>query len=78
MPKFDIFLGLVNAIDNKDNYTFTHSHDVSKYAKKIGEKLGLSKEDLEILEIAGKLHDIGKIGIPSEILKKSGPLTEEE
>lgn len=78
VPKFDIFLGLVNAIDNKDNYTFTHSLDVSKYAKKIGEKLGLSKEDLEILEIAGKLHDIGKIGIPSEILKKPGPLTEEE
>lgn len=77
-PKFDVFLGLVNAIDNKDNYTYLHSQDVSKYAVKIGEKLGLSKEDLEILNIAGKLHDIGKIGIPSNILKKPGPLTEEE
>ncbi|MGB9810783.1 MAG: diguanylate cyclase [Dictyoglomus turgidum] len=77
-PKFDEFLGLINAIDNKDNYTYTHCNEVAKYARKIGEKLGLSKEDLEILELAGKLHDIGKIGIPFEILKKPGPLTDEE
>ncbi len=77
-PKFDVFLGLINTIDNKDNYTYTHCTEVAKYARKIGEKLGLSKEDLEILELAGKLHDVGKIGIPSEILKKPGPLTDEE
>ncbi len=77
-PKFDIFLGLITGIDNKDNYTFTHSQDVAKYAVKLGEKLGLSKEDLEVLALAGKLHDIGKIGIPTNILKKPGSLTEEE
>lgn len=77
-PNFDVFLSLINAIDSKDHYTYVHCNDVAKYARKIGEKLGLSKDDLEILELAGKLHDIGKIGIPSEILKKPGPLTEEE
>lgn len=75
---FNVFLGLINAIDNKDNYTYLHCNDVAKYARKIGEKLGLPKDDLEVLELAGKLHDIGKIGIPQEILKKPGPLTEEE
>ncbi|MEN2984977.1 MAG: diguanylate cyclase [Dictyoglomaceae bacterium] len=78
IPKFDIFLGLINAIDHKDNYTFTHCQDVAKYAYKLGEKLNLSKEELEILDLAGRLHDIGKIGIPSEILKKPGPLSESE
>ncbi len=77
-PKFDTFLGLIIGIDNKDNYTFTHSQDVAKYGVKLGEKLGLSKEDLEILDLAGKIHDIGKIGIPSNILKKPASLTEEE
>lgn len=78
IPKFDIFLGLINTIDHKDNYTFTHCQDVAKYAYKLGEKLGLSKEDLKILDLAGKLHDIGKIGIPKEILKKPGSLSEDE
>ncbi|MEN2983791.1 MAG: diguanylate cyclase [Dictyoglomaceae bacterium] len=77
-PNFDVFLGLITAIDNKDNYTFVHSQDVAKYAVKIGKKLGLPKEDLEILDLAGKLHDIGKIGIPSNILRKPGSLNEEE
>ncbi|MCX7846141.1 MAG: diguanylate cyclase, partial [Dictyoglomaceae bacterium] len=77
-PEFDVFLGLITAIDNKDNYTFVHSQDVAKYAVNIGKKLGLPKEDLEVLDLAGKLHDIGKIGIPSNILRKPGSLEEEE
>ncbi|HOJ93114.1 MAG TPA: HD-GYP domain-containing protein, partial [Dictyoglomaceae bacterium] len=68
----------INAIDSKDNYTFKHCRDVSKYACTLGEVLELSQEDLEILKIAGELHDIGKIGIPSEILKKPGSLNEDE
>jgi len=77
-PKFDTFIGLINAIDSKDNYTFKHCRDVAKYACTLGEVLGLSQEDLGILKIAGELHDIGKIGIPPEILKKPGSLNEEE
>jgi diguanylate cyclase (GGDEF)-like protein/putative nucleotidyltransferase with HDIG domain len=75
---FDIFMGLLYVVDNKDHYTFKHSQEVSKIATILGREIGLSKEDLEILELAGKLHDIGKIGIPSNILRKPASLTEEE
>jgi len=62
----------------KDKYTIKHSNKVAEVAVLIGKSLGLSEEQLKALEFAGKLHDIGKIGIPDEILKKPGPLTPEE
>jgi len=66
------------SVDAKDNYTRGHSDRVSEYAVLIGKKLGLSKEDLQILKIGGLFHDIGKIGIPDKILLKEGKLTDEE
>jgi len=69
---------LARAIDAKSPWTAGHSERVTKYALEIGKKMGLSKEDMDILQRGGLLHDIGKLGIPNEILDKPGKLTEEE
>ncbi len=66
---------LATAIDAKDAYTVGHSHRVSQFALTVGRKLGLDAETLVDVEIAGILHDIGKIGIPDSILAKEGKLT---
>ena len=65
-------------VDAKDTYTRGHSDRVSAYSVLIGEKLGLSEEDLKILRIGGLFHDIGKIGVPDSILLKSSKLSEDE
>ena len=65
-------------VDAKDTYTRGHSDRVSKYAILIGRKLGLSDNDLRTLEIGGLFHDIGKIGIPDNILLKENNLSNEE
>jgi PAS domain S-box-containing protein/putative nucleotidyltransferase with HDIG domain len=69
---------LASAVEAKDKYTEGHSVRVSLIAKRIGEALGLEDDALEELEIAGMLHDIGKIGIQDDILTKRGALTIEE
>lgn len=69
---------LMAAIDAKDSFTFEHSENVSKYAERLAMKLGLPKEDVQTARVAGLLHDIGKIGIQDDILKKKGKLTKEE
>lgn len=69
---------LANAIDAKDNYTCGHSERVGWLARMTGRALGLSQEELQALEWAGLLHDVGKIGIPERILNKPGKLTEDE
>ncbi|MBP7745613.1 MAG: HD-GYP domain-containing protein [Phycisphaerae bacterium] len=69
---------LVNAIDAKDNYTSTHSERVGGFARLVGEALGLAKPQLQSLEWAGLLHDVGKIGVPEQILNKPGALTQAE
>lgn len=66
------------AVDAKDSYTAGHSDRVAYYSKLIGEKLSLSKEDLDTLYEGALFHDIGKIGIPDAILKKPGSLTDDE
>jgi len=69
---------LSSAIDEKDNYTLGHSNRVTTYAVEIGKKMNLSEEQLGILQLAAILHDVGKIGVPEEVLKKPGKLTDEE
>ena len=69
---------LTAAIDAKDSYTFTHSLNVSKYAVILAEALGMNATDVEIVRIAGLLHDIGKISIPEHILQKTSRLEPEE
>ncbi|MBX9685664.1 MAG: HD domain-containing protein, partial [Candidatus Obscuribacterales bacterium] len=69
---------LANALDAKCDYTSGHSLRVSRYAVSIGLKLGLAADELKDLELAGILHDIGKIGVPESILWKPGRLDAEE
>ncbi len=68
----------VNAIEARDPYTEQHSNRVTEIALGIGEELGCSQEEIDILNFAGRLHDIGKIGIRDNILLKKGELTSEE
>jgi diguanylate cyclase (GGDEF)-like protein/putative nucleotidyltransferase with HDIG domain len=75
---FRILDALVTAVDNKDHYTRRHSEDVTTYSLWIAEELGLSEEILATLRLGGLLHDVGKIGVPDEILRKPGKLTDEE
>lgn len=69
---------LARAIDAKSAWTAGHSERVTALALKIGRALGLGSKELEVLHRGGLLHDIGKLGIPAEILDKPGPLTDEE
>ncbi len=69
---------LARAIDAKSPWTAGHSERVTKLALKIGRSLGLTREELDTLHRAGLLHDIGKLGIPRNILDKKGKLTKRE
>lgn len=66
------------AVDAKDPYTNEHSARVAEYSKLIAEKLGWTKEQQQNIYVAGRIHDIGKIGVPDAILNKPQKLTEEE
>jgi putative nucleotidyltransferase with HDIG domain len=65
-------------VEAKDKYTRGHSDRVSAYSVLIGEKLGLSEQDINTLKIGGLFHDIGKIGVPDSILLKDSKLTDDE
>ncbi|WP_366922532.1 HD-GYP domain-containing protein [Metallumcola ferriviriculae] len=65
-------------VDLKDHYTNTHSQQVAKYVRQIGSAYGFDEKKLEKLTIAGLLHDIGKVGLPTNLLNKPGKLTNEE
>jgi putative nucleotidyltransferase with HDIG domain len=69
---------LAEAIEKRDPYTGGHIKRVYTYSLAIGRQMGLSQEDLERLKLAAMLHDVGKIGVDDRILRKGGPLTEEE
>ncbi|MFZ7101677.1 MAG: HD-GYP domain-containing protein [Peptococcaceae bacterium] len=73
-----IIKALAKAIDAKDPYTHGHCERVKELSLQIGRKLGLDPKDLEELEFASLLHDIGKIGLPEAILYKAGVLTAAE
>ena len=75
---FDVLQGLVIAVDTKDRYTKRHSEDVARYAVFLARQLGLDDEMLDVVHIAGLLHDVGKIGIPDALLRKPGKLTGDE
>lgn len=69
---------LGEVIETRSQETGNHVKRVARISRFIGEKLGLSETDLEILEVASPLHDVGKIGIPDMILHKPGRLNDEE
>ncbi len=74
----DTLNALITTIEAKDPYTHDHSHRVTEYAVALARLLGMGEEELEMLNFAGRLHDIGKIGVRDEILIKSDRLTDEE
>lgn len=73
------FLGaikaLAEALETKDPYTNGHSRRVTELTVTMAKKMGLPREDVEKIRLAGMLHDIGKIGVPEDILHKPGKLT---
>lgn len=75
---FATLYAFVNAVEARDLYTRQHSSRVTGISLILGRQLGCSLEELDILNFAGHLHDIGKIGIRDDILLKPGKLTKEE
>jgi putative nucleotidyltransferase with HDIG domain len=75
---FGIIRALTAAIDAKDPYTCGHSERVARIAVRLAEAMGMPPSKQSDLYVAGLLHDVGKIGIDDEVLKKTGPLTPEE
>jgi response regulator RpfG family c-di-GMP phosphodiesterase/signal transduction histidine kinase len=69
---------LAGTIDAKDKYTNGHSTRVAEYAKEIARRMGKSDKEQDDIYYMGLLHDIGKIGIPDDIINKNGKLTDEE
>lgn len=78
----DQFMETINslskAVDAKDHYTHGHSEAVTTHAVEIAEEMGLPEDEIRNIKIAARLHDIGKIGIPGDILNKPAQLTHEE
>jgi HD-GYP domain-containing protein (c-di-GMP phosphodiesterase class II) len=69
---------MINALDAKDAYTSGHSDRVALMGQRIGEQMGLDERTCQQLYMSGLLHDIGKIGVPDDVLGKPGKLTDEE
>jgi diguanylate cyclase (GGDEF)-like protein/putative nucleotidyltransferase with HDIG domain len=69
---------LAKAVDARDTYTGSHSERVAELAARIARRLGLDDEQVELTRLAGSLHDLGKLAIPEEILRKNGTLTDSE
>ncbi len=69
---------LAKTVDAKDPYTYGHSEAVTRYAVEIAKEMKVGGQGLRTLEIGGRLHDMGKIGIPEHILNKPAGLTDDE
>ncbi len=78
----DLLLGFVRSfvstLDAKDPYTRGHSERVALIARRIGQQMALPHEELKTIYLSGLLHDVGKIGVDDLILRKNGPLTDDE
>ena len=69
---------LGKAIDAKDTYTLAHSEEVAVISQTLALSMGLGHQMADLIHVAGHLHDLGKIGVPDEILAKTSPLTPKE
>ena len=69
---------LAKAVDARDTYTGSHSERVAELAARVAVRLGLNAEQIELTRLAASLHDLGKLAIPEEMLKKAGTLTDSE
>jgi putative nucleotidyltransferase with HDIG domain len=75
---FSLVRCLTASLDARDPYTWGHSERVARIAVRLGEELGMREVERSELYLGGLLHDIGKIGVPDEVLRKPGRLTDEE
>jgi len=71
-------LTLAEALDVRDSGSSTHCRRVGRYAELIARELGLPPDAVECVRLAGILHDVGRVGMPDELVVKSGPLSERE
>jgi diguanylate cyclase (GGDEF)-like protein/putative nucleotidyltransferase with HDIG domain len=71
-------LGLARTVDARDAIEGSHSESVGRLAAAVAARLGLDRADQDLVELAGRLHDLGKVAIPDEILEKAGPLDLDE
>lgn len=69
---------LADIVDRKDQYTAEHSKRVARYSNAIAVEMGLADEEKELIELAGMVHDLGKISISDDILRKKGPLSDDQ
>ena len=69
---------MADVVDKRDPYTFEHSQSVARHAVRIARQLHLPDRDVETIRLAARVHDLGKIAVPDEILHKEGRLTPEE
>jgi diguanylate cyclase (GGDEF)-like protein len=69
---------LANAVDTRMAVQHEHSTNVGSYSAAIGERMGWADDQVVLLRMAGILHDVGKVAVPDRILRKAGPLTEDE
>ena len=75
---WEIATSLAGAIDAKDPYTKDHSNSVSRFSEALARAINLPESEVERIKLGALLHDVGKIGIPETVLKKEGPLSDEE
>lgn len=78
MSENSIIQALLQTLRERDNYTYNHSIRVSRLARLLAQAAGLSQDHQQIIETSALLHDLGKIGIPDQILLKPAKLTPEE
>ena len=75
---WEIATSLAGAIDAKDPYTKGHSTSVSNYSEALARAINLPEKEVNRIMLGALLHDVGKIGIPENVLKKEGPLSDDE
>ncbi|HEY8724331.1 MAG TPA: HD domain-containing phosphohydrolase [Gaiellaceae bacterium] len=78
IARFRAAASLARAVDSRDAYTGSHSERVANLAAEIATQLGLPAEEVELTRLAGSLHDLGKLAIPEEILRKPAALSDAE
>ncbi|HET7855443.1 MAG TPA: diguanylate cyclase [Gaiellaceae bacterium] len=71
-------LGLARTVDARDALEGSHSESVGRLAAAVAVRLGCDRDECDLVELAGRLHDLGKVAIPDEILEKAGPLDPDE
>jgi diguanylate cyclase (GGDEF)-like protein len=76
--RFRAAASLARAVDARDVYEGSHSERVAELAGRVAERMGLPQEQVDLTRLAASLHDLGKLAVPEEILRKPGPLTDAE